>query len=136
MRADTKREEMNLAVLEGVAFALRDCIEVARANGLKIERATVCGGGANSSVWKKIIANVVNLELCSLETEEGAAFGAAILAMTACGEYSNVEEAATKLVNIKESVMPQSALVKAYEEKYETYRKLYPALKDIFPEMK
>lgn len=136
LRADTKREEMSLAVLEGVAFALRDCIEAARANGLKIVRATVCGGGANSAVWKKILANVLNLELCSLETEEGAAFGAAILAMTACGEYHSVEEAATKLVNVKQSIMPQPALVKAYEEKYAIFRKLYPALKDIFLEMK
>ena len=136
LRADTKREEMNLAVLEGVAFALRDCIEAARANGLKIDRATVCGGGAHSTVWKKILANVLNLELCSLETEEGAAYGAAILAMTGCGVYHSVEEAATKLVNVKESVLPNPALVKAYEDKYATFRKLYPALKEIFPEIK
>lgn len=136
LSADTKREEMNLAVLEGVAFALRDCIEAVRADGLKIERATVCGGGSNSTVWKKILANVLNVELCSVETDEGAAFGAAILAMTACGEYHSVEEAATKLVNVKQSVVPQPALVKAYEEKYSTYRKLYPALKEIFTEIK
>ena len=131
LRANTTREEMSLAVLEGVSFALRDCVECARAEGVKIDRATVCGGGAKSEVWKKILANVLNAEILSPETEQGPAFGAAILAMVAAGEYPDVQTAASALVKIKARVAPDPTLVAAYEEKYQTFRKLYPALKGI-----
>ena len=129
MRADTTREQMSLSVLEGVSFALRDCVECARASGLKITKATVCGGGAKSEVWKKILANVLSVEILSPETEQGPAYGAAILAMVGAGEYASVEEA-KKLVKIKERVRPDKTLVGKYEQRYRTFRKFYPALKE------
>lgn len=132
MRANTTRQEMSLAVLEGVSFALRDCVEAAKAGGIEITRATVCGGGAKSRVWREILANVLNCEIVSLETEQEPSYGAAILAMVGSGLYPSVEEATAKLVKKRKAVAPISELVAKYEQKYQRFRKLYPALKDLF----
>lgn len=86
MRMDTKREDMTLAVFEGVTFALRDSLEVARSLGIKINRTMICGGGAKSSLWKKLVANILNVEVDVPMSEEGPGFGAAILAAVGCGE--------------------------------------------------
>lgn len=134
MRANTTREEMNLAVLEGVAFALRDCVEVARSNGTIVSKTAICGGGAKSEVWKKIIANVLNAEVVSLETEQGPSYGAAILAMVGTGEYATVKEATDRIVKEKSSVLPEKDLTEKYEAKYQKFKKLYPCLKNWFEE--
>ena len=134
MRANTTREEMNLAVLEGVAFALRDCVEVARSSGTIVSKTAICGGGAKSEVWKKIIANVLNAEVVSLETEQGPSYGAAILAMVGTGEYATVKEATDRIVKEKSSVLPEKDLTEKYEAKYQKFKKLYPCLKNWFEE--
>ena len=134
MRANTTREEMNLAVLEGVAFALRDCVEVARSSGIIVNKTAICGGGAKSEVWKKIIANVLNAEVVSLETEQGPSYGAAILAMVGTGEYATVKEATDHIVKEKSSVLPEKELTEKYETKYQKFKKLYPCLKSWFEE--
>lgn len=134
MRANTTREEMNLAVLEGVAFALRDCVEVARSSGIIVSKTAICGGGAKSEVWKKIIANVLNAEVVSLETEQGPSYGAAILAMVGTGEYATVKEATDRIVKEKSSVLPEKDLTEKYEAKYQKFKKLYPCLKNWFEE--
>ena len=134
MRANTTREEMNLAVLEGVAFALRDCVEVARSSGIIVNKTAICGGGAKSEVWKKIIANVLNAEVVSLETEQGPSYGAAILAMVGTGEYATVKEATDRIVKEKSSVLPEKDLTEKYEAKYQKFKKLYPCLKNWFEE--
>lgn len=130
MRATTTREEMSLAVLEGVAFALCDCVECARQSGLTITEATVCGGGTKSTVWKRILANVLNVEILSPETEQGPAFGAAVLAMVGAGELESVDQA-RELIKIKQRIAPDTELVQKYKTKYHAFRKLYPALKGI-----
>ena len=107
MSMDTTREDMTQAVLEGVAYALRDSLEVARSLGIKIERTKICGGGAKSPLWKKMIANILNLKVDIIESEEGPALGAAILAAVGCGEYANVEEAVNKLINNVETIEPE-----------------------------
>ena len=132
MSMDTTREEMTQAVLEGVAFGLRDSLEVARSLGMKIERTKICGGGAKSPLWKKIIANVMNLKVDVIESEEGPALGGAILAAVGCGEYSDVETAAKQFVRVIDTVEPEEALVTKYEEKYQQFKKIYPAVKDLF----
>lgn len=104
MTMDTSRSDMVQAVLEGVAFAIRDSFEVAKSLGIEIPRSNVCGGGAKSPLWKKIIANVMNLKVDVIESEEGPALGGAILAAVACGEFSSVEDAAQKLVKIVDTV--------------------------------
>ena len=88
MTMDTTREDMTQAVLEGVAFALRDSLEVAKSLGIKLERTKICGGGAKSPLWKKMIANILGIKVDVIETEEGPGYGAAMLAAVACGEQS------------------------------------------------
>ena len=125
----TTRLHMSLAVLEGVAFALRNCLELARSCGIAVRASSVCGGGARSALWQKIIANVLNVELSTLKTEQGPAYGAAMLAMVACGEYADVASAAAAIVSKRPSVAPEKGLAAAYNERYKKSRALYPALK-------
>jgi xylulokinase len=132
MRMDTTREEMTQAVLEGVAFGLRDSVEVARSIGIDIKKSKICGGGAKSELWKKIIANVMNITLEVPAIEEGPALGAAMLAAVGCGKYKTVEEAALKITKTKEIVNPDSETVEKYEKKYIRYKKFYPLLKGSF----
>lgn len=132
MTMDTTRADMTQAVLEGVAFALRDSFEVAKSLGIKIERTKICGGGAKSPLWKKMIANILNLKVDVIESEEGPALGGAMLAAVACGEYKNVEEAAAKIVRIVDTVEPEEELVKKYDERYQQFRQIYPACKPLF----
>ena len=132
MTMDTTRADMTQAVLEGVAFALRDSLEVAKALGIKIERTKICGGGAKSPLWKKIIANVMNLKVDIIESEEGPALGGAMLAAVGCGEYASVEEAAAKLVKIIDTVEPEPELAEKYEARYQQFKQIYPACRPVF----
>lgn len=132
MTMDTSREDMTQAVLEGVAFGLRDSLEVARSLGINIERTKICGGGAKSPLWKRMIANIMNLKVDVIESEEGPALGGAMLAAVACGEYASVEEAAEKIVKIVGTVEPEADLVAKYEERYQQFKKIYPACKPVF----
>ena len=130
---DTDRAAMKLAVLEGVAFAMRDSFEVAKSLGLNIEISRICGGGAKSALWRKIFANVLNIDICTVETEEGPGYGGAILAAVACGEWKTVQQASTALLKIKETVSPEPGLAALYEERYKQFKQIYPALKGLFP---
>ncbi len=132
MRPDTTRKDMTLAVLEGVAFALKDCLEAAAESGTRVTKTKICGGGAKSPLWRKIIANVCNVTVETPAVEQGPAYGAAMLAMVACGRYKTVEDATERIVKTKEKILPDEKLVKLYEEKYKVYKKLYPALKSAF----
>ena len=132
MTADTSRADMLQAVLEGVAFAIRDSFEVAKSLGIKIERSNICGGGAKSPLWKKIMANVLAIPLDTVKTEQGPGYGGAILAMVGCGEYSSVADACSKLIEISDTVYPDEELMKKYDCKYKKFSLLYPALKNVF----
>lgn len=132
MSMDTTREDMTQAVLEGVAFGLRDSLEVARSLGLTIERSKICGGGAKSPLWKKMIAAIMNLKLDIIESEEGPGYGGTILAAVGCGEYPDVETACNQLVKVVDTVEPDPELVAKYEERYQEFKKLYPTVKCLF----
>ena len=135
MTMDSTRSDMTQAVLEGVAFALRDSLEVARSLGICPERTKICGGGAKSPLWKKIIANVLNLKLDIIESEQGPALGAAMLAAVACGEYSSVEEIAGKIVKVVETIEPEAELVAKYEKQYQKFKEIYPACKAVYEKL-
>ena len=135
MTMDTTRADMTQAVLEGVAFALRDSLEVAKSLNIPIERTKICGGGAKSPLWKKIIANVMNLKVDVIESEEGPGYGAAMLAAVACGEFASVEEAAEKLVKVVDTVEPDAQLAAKYEERYQKFRQIYPACRELFTKL-
>ena len=128
MSMDTSRADMTQAVLEGVAFALRDSLEVAKSLGIKIERTKICGGGAKSPLWKQIIANVMNIKVDVLEVEEGPSLGGAMLAAVGCGVYPDVETAGKKLAKVVDTV----ELAAKYEERYQKFKELYPAMKPLF----
>ena len=132
MSMDTKREDMLQAVLEGVAFAIRDCFEVAKDLGISISQSNICGGGAKSDLWKKIIANVLGIRLDIVKTEQGPGYGGAMLAMVGCSVYNSVDEACNALVEVVDSVEPDEKLVALYDEKYQNFKKIYPALKETF----
>ncbi len=134
MTMDTTRADMTQAVLEGVAFAIRDSFEVVKALGVKIERTKISGGGAKSPLWRRIFANVLNIKVDILESEEGPSLGGAMLAAVACGEYANVEEAA-KIVKIVDTIDPEPELAAKYEVRYRQFAKIYPTVKELFQEI-
>lgn len=135
MSMDTTREEMSQAVLEGVAFALRDSFEIAKSLGIKIESTKICGGGAKSPIWVKMIANILNIKVERIESEEGPALGGAILAAVGCKEFASVEEAANKIVKVIETIDPDPVLVEKYEIAYRKFAKIYPTVKKLYTEL-
>ena len=135
MSLDTKTENMLQSVLEGVAFAIRDSFEVAKSLNINIKSSNICGGGSKSKLWQKIFANILNIDLNILQTEQGPGFGAAILAMVACNEYKTVADACDKLVNVSYTVHPDKEIADRYEKKYKIFRSIYPALKNVFADM-
>ena len=136
MTMDTTRADLVQAVLEGVAFAIRDSVEVARSLGISITSSKICGGGAKSALWKRILANVLNIPLESPESEQGPAMGGAMLAMVACGAYDSVKAVCDRFVRVAAVVEPEPALVAKYEKRYQQFRKIYPACKRLFAELK
>ena len=136
MSMDTGRSDLMQAVLEGVAFAIRDSFEVAKSLGLSIERSKLCGGGARSPLWRKIFANVLNITLDIPRTEEGPGYGGAMLAMVGCGAYASVESCCAQLVSVRETVEPDPEIAARYEEQYRKFRAIYPAMKPLFKELR
>ena len=132
MTMDTTRADLTQAVLEGVAFAIRDSVEVARSLGIEITTSKICGGGAKSELWKKIMANVLNIELQCVASEQGPGLGGAMLAMVTCGVYPDVAAACKKLVSVASTVKPDPELSARYEKRYQQFRKIYPACKELF----
>ncbi len=136
LRPNTTAAEMQLAVLEGVAFAIRDNLRVIEQLGISVSRSTLCGGGAKSPLWRTIFSNVLGMELDIPLTEEGPGYGSAMLAMVGCGKYGTVKECADSLVKIRETVKPDQALTALYEERYGKFREIYPAVKELFGKIK
>ena len=132
---DSSRSDLTQAVLEGVAFAIRDSVEVARSLGIEISSSKICGGGAKSPLWKRIFASVLNMKLECPASEQGPGMGGAMLAMVACGVFPDVETVCRQLVHVSSAVMPEEDLVEKYEKRYRQFRKIYPALKPLFPQL-
>ena len=135
MTMDTSRADLVQAVLEGVAFAIRDSFEVAKSLSIDIPRSRICGGGAKSPLWRKIFANVLGIPLDMVKTEQGPGYGGAMLAMVGCGVYPCVQAAADALVELAGTTEPEPALTARYEAQYQKFRKIYPAVKNLFPEI-
>ncbi len=135
MRPDTTRGDMTLAVFEGVAYALKDCVEIAKSCGANVTSTRICGGGAKSPLWRQIVADVLNVPVEVPKVEEGPSYGAAMLAMVACGTYKSVEEAASAITSLKEITYPDADTAALYDKKYQVFKELYPALKGVFPKI-
>jgi xylulokinase len=124
------------AVLEGVAFGLKDIFNLIQSAGLKqINQVYASGGGTKGALWRQILASVLNAELITVNTAEGAAYGAALLAAVGAGQWSDVQTACKSCIKLTGSTSPDPAQVEKYEQGYAVYRDLYPLLKSTFPRM-
>ncbi len=133
---DTRRADVVQSVLEGVAFALRDSLEVARALGLSITSSNLCGGGAKSPLWRRILANALGVRLDIPQSEEGPGYGGAMLAMVGCGLFPDVQAAAKALVRIRDTVEPEPELSALYDARYAQFKEIYPAVRDLYKKIK
>ena len=131
LTASHDRRHLIRSVLEGVAFSLKDCSTIIQEQGLPIEQVRITGGGAKSSLWRQIIADVLGVELVTTNATEGPAFGAALLAGVASGIYSSVQQACEATVQTMQRTEPRPETERAYFQAYATYQALYPALKPI-----
>ena len=126
------RRDMLRAVMEGVSYSLRDCVEVFREMNVSVSDMTACGGGGTSPLWRSMLADLYNCEVKTSASKEGPALGAAILASVGAGLYSSVQEACGAIVRTDKVQSPNAANVAEYERYYQLYREIYPALKDSF----
>ncbi len=130
------RDHVTRAVLEGVSFGIKDSFELIRASGLAaVEQVRISGGGARSATWRQIMANVLGAELVTVNTTEGAAFGAALLAGVGAGLYASVPEACQATIQVTGRTTPEQRAMAEYERFYARYRALYPALASEFKAM-
>jgi len=127
-----KKEHLIRSVMEGIAYGLRDSLELMKGIGAKMSEVRASGGGARSSLWRQIQADVNNLEMQVISVDEGPAFGVALLAGVGVGIFNNVEEACSRTIKVKETIKPIKENVTIYERYYEIYHSLYPALKDTY----
>ena len=135
MTLGTTRADMLQAVLEGVAFAIKDSFEVAKSLGINIKESNICGGGAKSELWKKIFANVLGIPLNVLKTEQGPGYGGAILAMVGSGRFKDVATACNELTAIADTIYPDKYITERYNNKYKKFKTIYPALKKVFADI-
>ncbi|HET56337.1 MAG TPA: xylulokinase [Ignavibacteria bacterium] len=120
------------AVLEGVAYSLRDCFELNEKLGVKTEQVRISGGGAKNNMWIQILSDLLNKEIVTLSSTEGASYGAAILAAVASGEFNSVNEACNSMIKIKSTTTPNKENINIYEDFYNIYKNLYGTLKSTF----
>ena len=135
LTAGHKRGHLVRSLIEGVSYSLGDCLEIVASLGVEVSAVRASGGGAKSPLWRSILAGVFAKPIATLETQEGSAYGAALLAMTGTGAYGSVEEGCAATIDEKARVDPDPRLVKVYRPGHQTYKALYPALKDLFPRM-
>jgi xylulokinase len=119
------------AVMEGVAYGLRDSLELLRELGARPEVGRLAGGGARSDLWVRIVASVLDLPLERTATDAGSAFGAALLAGVRAGVFADAGEAVARCVRVAARVEPDRAWVDAYAHGYQRFRALYPALRPL-----
>ena len=131
LTAKHTRADLIRAVIEGVAYSQKDCLEIIEGLGSAARTVRASGGGARSPLWRQILADIFNKRVATLATQEGSAYGAALLAMTGTGEFASVPEACAATIREAESINPREAELAIYGEAYRTYRALYPALKSV-----
>lgn len=132
MTMNTERGHMTRAVLEGVAFGLRDSLEILKDLNIPIEEVRVIGGGAKSTLWKQILADVFGVKIQEINTNQGGGLGAAILAATGAGHYKTVEEGCDSMISVVNNVIPDPSNVVAYNKVYPLYQALYKDLEKWF----
>ncbi len=127
-----KKEHLVRSVMEGVTYGMRDSLEIIKGLGLNVGQIRATGGGARSALWRQMQADIYKAEVVTINISEGPAFGAAILAGVGSGVYSSIQEVTDEIVKITSRTQPIEANTKIYDEFYQVYRSLYPALKPEF----
>lgn len=123
------------SIMEGVAYSMRDSLEIIRELDIPVKQIRASGGGSKSPLWRKIQAGVFGQKVHTINSEEGPAFGVALLAATGCGEYKNIEEAARATIEVRESTSPDAKAKKVYDRAMPLYQRLYRSLKEDFREI-
>ena len=136
LTAKHTRAHLVRSILEGVAYSLNDCLGIVESLGAEVAAVRGSGGGAKSAVWRRILAGVFDKPIATLQTQEGSAYGAALLALVGSGEYGSVEEACRNVIVEQGREAPDPSLRSVYEHGYRTFRAAYPALRGLFPEMR
>jgi xylulokinase len=126
------RFDMLRAIMEGVAFSQRECLDILRGMGVAPDEMLICGGGGGSAFWRQMLADVYGCAVYASVAKEGPALGAAILAGVAAGAYADVESACAKLVSLGPSQQPDLKAGAEYAKYYGVYKALYPALKSQY----
>lgn len=129
------KKDMLRAVMEGVSYSLRDCVEVFREMKININDMMACGGGGSSPLWRSMLADLYNCPVKTLASKEGPALGVALLASVGAGIYSSVGEACKQVIEVNKIQEPNAQNVGEYEKYYQLYREIYPALKDSFSKL-
>jgi xylulokinase len=132
LTAKHTRADLIRSVVEGVSYSQKDCLAIVEELGVPVVSVRASGGGARSQFWRQILADIFAKRVARLETQEGSAYGAALLAMVGTGEFSTVPEACAATIREADSVTPRETETGKYEKDYETYRALYPALRPIY----
>ena len=129
------KKHMLRAVMEGVSYSLRDCVEVFREMDINVSDMMACGGGGSSPLWRSMLADLYNCPVKTASSKEGPALGVALLASVGAGIYTSVPEACKAVVKTDKTQAPDSAKVPEYEKYYQLYRDIYPALKEQFAKL-
>jgi xylulokinase len=132
LTAKHNRADMIRAILEGVSYSMRDCLQILENMGVEVRGVRASGGGARSAFWRQMLADILGVSIATLENKEGSAYGAALLAMAGSGAFASVEEACAATVREADSLVPFAHTSAAYQRGYEVYSVLYPTLKPIY----
>jgi xylulokinase len=131
LTASHTRAHIIRAILEGVVFSLRDTFEIFKEMGVPVETIRLGGGGARSTLWRQIQADVYGHEVETVKAEEGAAYGAALLAGVGAGAWVDVNDACEQVVQVAARLSPRPSAVALMSQQYQAYRALYPALRVV-----
>ncbi len=135
MELSHTKDDVDRAIVEGVTFALKDSFELIKQLGVNIRRIKITGGGAKSDIWAQMIADILNVEVQKLKTEEGPALGAAILAMVGLNEYPAIDIACKEIIELSDVFYPSEESNKIYTNKYQQFIKIYPQIKTLYKEI-
>lgn len=132
LTAKHSRADMLRAMLEGVSYSMKDCLRILENMNVEISTVRASGGGARSTFWRQMLADILGVSIATLENKEGSAYGAALLAMAGSGAFASIEEACANTVREADSMVPYPYTSAAYQRGYEVYSVLYPTLKPIY----
>ena len=131
LTASHTRADLIRAIIEGVSYSQRDCLDIIEELGVAVESVRASGGGARSPFWRQLLADILHKKVVTLETQEGSAYGAALLALAGTGEYRSVPEVCRATIREVESIAPRPVEAALYAKAYQVYRAAYPALKPL-----